>query len=469
MIKNKFNTFTFQEKISEYINKTRNEKSFLHNVLTITSGTVIAQAVTIAASPILTRYYTPSEMGIIASLLGIVMIIGVVASGRYELAVVLPEKESEAIAVVILGVIIAGISGLILTGVLALFGHKIAPYIGLTNVPDCWLNIIGLMVFLIGIENVMNRFAIRNRHFKVLAATQVTQQIGANGIKIFLGILKSGVSGLFIGTLFGYVLRAIRLLWSEKAALFNKKKFPSYKDLVSVSKRYKKFPLISSWAGLLNTASTQIPVVLFATLFSPAAAGYYALSHRVLSLPMSLIGRSVGDVFFERAARVRENPEELGRITLEISKKLLILGSFSMSIITFYGDILFSFVFGEQWVEAGRYAQWISIWLVLVFVSSPLSTVYLILEKQLEHLFFNIVMFLSRIGVIAFGAYYAFSDYEVIILFSILGAVLWLVMCIRVLQIANVNAIKILTSIFLIIVPIYLLQYFLSVAVRSFF
>ena len=106
--------------------------------------------------------------------------------------------------------------------------------------------------------------------------------------------------------------------------------------------------------------------MLFTALFSPAVAGYYSLSHRLLSLPMSLIGNSVANVFLERAAKAKDNDEELGRITLELYKKLILIGSVIMSFVTFYGDKLFPLIFGEQWAEAGKYAQWISVWLIFV-------------------------------------------------------------------------------------------------------
>jgi O-antigen/teichoic acid export membrane protein len=178
--------------------------------------------------------------------------------------------------------------------------------------------------------------------------------------------------------------------------------------------------------NLLNTASSQLPVILFASLFSSAAAGFYSLSHRILTLPSTLIGRSVGDVFLERGARARNTPEELSRVTLEIYRKLLLIGAICMSFVAFYGDILFPFVFGKEWIEAGVYAKWLSIWIVFNLAYSPISTVYNILERQGEFLLLNVLFLLSRICVFAIGFYLGVSENLIIILFSVAGALYYL-------------------------------------------
>ena len=63
------------------------------NIATLVTGTMIAQAIPIAISPILTRLYTPAEFGSFALYMSIVSILVVIATARYELAIVLPKKK----------------------------------------------------------------------------------------------------------------------------------------------------------------------------------------------------------------------------------------------------------------------------------------------------------------------------------------------------------------------------------------
>ena len=454
---------TYYSKLkSSFVNK----NSFLRHVIILTSGTVLAQLINVLTSPLITRLYSPEDMGGLTSILAITTMLGVIAAGRYELAIILPEKEKDATAIAFLGIGISFVFGFILTILFIFFGHFLTPILGMKNIPVNWTYILGLLVFFTGIQQVFTRTSIRNREFKVLATTQVTQTIGINSVKIGLGFLHCGVSGLFAGTLTGAITRSMRLCWAQRKHFFDKFNQPSFNDLILQAKRYKNFPLVSSWSALLNSASTQIPVVLFASLFSPAVAGYYALSYRILKLPIILIGQSVGNVFIDRAARARNNYTELSRITLNIYKKLLILGALSMTVFTFYGDLIFPFVFGKNWAEAGKYAQWISVWLIFVLASSPLSTLYSVLERQGEGLVFNLIMFISRVSIIWIGAFTT-TEYRVIVYFSLIGALLWIVMCFRVLELAHVKRTIIISTTLYILIPIFAAQWLISFLIRG--
>jgi len=330
-----------------------------------------------------------------------------------------------------------------------------------------WSYLLGFFVFLTGTELVLNRLAIRNRHFRIIASTQVTQQINANGIKIVWGYFSPGTLGLFIANIVSIASRIIRLAMGEIKKLLSKENRPSWTDIKHSAIRYKRFPLIDSWSGLLNSASVQLPVVLFTALFSPAVAGYYSLSHRLLSLPMSLIGNSVANVFLERAAKAKDNDEELGRITLELYKKLILIGSVIMSFVTFYGDKLFPLIFGEQWAEAGKYAQWISVWLIFVLAASPLSNVYTVKERQVESLVFNIIVFLSRTIAIVFPFKIWYSAMASVVFFALTGMLVWIILAIRILGIAGISFVR--SILITICYPLFIFggQYLISLFIRE--
>ena len=70
--------------------------SFATDVLKLVTGTTFAQAVTILASPLLTRLYGPEAFGFLALFTSITSIIGVIACMRYEMAIMLPKTDEEA-------------------------------------------------------------------------------------------------------------------------------------------------------------------------------------------------------------------------------------------------------------------------------------------------------------------------------------------------------------------------------------
>lgn len=78
------------------------------------TGTTVAQAIPIAITPILTRIYTPEDFGIFAIFIALVTIFGSISSARYELAVMLPKKDEDAINILALGFIIIILISLVL-------------------------------------------------------------------------------------------------------------------------------------------------------------------------------------------------------------------------------------------------------------------------------------------------------------------------------------------------------------------
>lgn len=86
---------------------------------------------------------------------------------------------------------------------------------------------------------------------------------------------------------------------------------------------------------------------MFAAFFSPTAAGLYALAHRVLTLPMSLVGGAVGQVFFSNAAEAHRRGH-LGQLVNHLHSKLVHIGLPPALILFLLGPELFAFVFGAQ-------------------------------------------------------------------------------------------------------------------------
>ena len=112
--------------------------SFARNVLTLMTGTTIAQAIPIAISPILTRIYTPEDFGVFALYMSIASIIAVLATGRYELAIMLPKKDEDAVNIVALSIIIAFFVSLISFLIVFIFNTQITNLLGNPEISN-WL------------------------------------------------------------------------------------------------------------------------------------------------------------------------------------------------------------------------------------------------------------------------------------------------------------------------------------------
>ena len=64
----------------------------------LVGGTSIAQLITIFLTPVLSRIYTPEDFGVFALFFSATGIISIMIGGRYEVAIMQPKKDHEAIS-----------------------------------------------------------------------------------------------------------------------------------------------------------------------------------------------------------------------------------------------------------------------------------------------------------------------------------------------------------------------------------
>jgi O-antigen/teichoic acid export membrane protein len=162
------------------------------------------------------------------------------------------------------------------------------------------------------------------------------------------------------------------------------------------------------------------PVLMLGAFFSPIVVGFYALGFRVLQTPLSLVSGALSQVFYQRASVAKLNGT-LPSLVEELFGRLLIVGILPCLILAFLGEELFILVFGENWAEAGFYTQLLAPWSLIWFISSPLSTVYIVLEQQQREPVIQGTILLSRVTALAIGGY--FGDARLAVLLYSLGGI----------------------------------------------
>ncbi|WP_159278412.1 lipopolysaccharide biosynthesis protein [Variovorax boronicumulans] len=391
---------------------------FIRGVVALVAGAAGSQLLAILVAPALTRIFTPEDFGVLAIYAGLLGIFTVVASLRFELAIPLPEDDQEAVSIVVLCAllvtIIAGLSAI----VVGFFGDAASRMLDAPSLSKyLWLFPFG--VFFSGIYQTLNYWAIRKKEFQSIATGRVLQVASTLSVQLFG--FKFGSLALIGGQVIGQAVGGGTLCRkSSKNINFLQAKFSNIPLIVY---RYRQFPLYSTWAALLNAAGSQIPPLMLAALFGPIAAGLYALAQRVLMLPMSVIGSAIGSVFLSNAAEAYRTGEIAG-IMARVHGQLTKIAAAPALVLMVAGPELFGFVFGPEWRQAGFFAQWMAPWLYFVFVTSPLSTLFEVMEKQKQHLLFHVVLLLVRAGAIAIGAWQENLEMA-IALFSTGSAICW--------------------------------------------
>jgi len=396
----------------------------LKNIVMLMSGTLGSQVIAVLLTPIITRLFGPVEFGLLGQFLAIMMVFGPVAALTFPSAIVLPKLEGEARAIAKLSLITSGLLSILVFILLSIFLSPIGTILKLEALGG-YLMLIPVGMFFMACQQVCEQWLIRNKEFKLLSKVAIVQSFVLNGAKVGGGAVAPVGIVLVICTIIGY------LLHSSLLYLFSKNKIvPTSKDttgnigLLFLARKYIDFPLFRAPQAFLNLSSQSIPILMLAGFFGPAAAGFYTLARTIVALPANLMGKAVGDVFYPRIAEASTNSEPILQLFTKATLALMVVGLPPYLIIFLYGEWLFSIIFGGEWIEAGFFAGWLSIWIYTMFITSVCTNTLAVINGQRFNLLFTIIKVIFRVLSIYACVYFSLGAGETVMIFSVVSAVI---------------------------------------------
>lgn len=442
------------------------DKEFLKNVGKLFSASAIAQAIPFFVLPFLTRIYGPEEFGVWVYFLSLSGILSIIITGNYEFAIMLPRKKIDAVSVVSSTILLTLGSIFIIFLLTFLFQAQFNSLLGIEK-NDKLIFLMPLMALLFALYRICNIWNNRNNKYGVTAGANISRSMFTTGSQFYSGHTGNATYfGLILGSVIGY---SVGILMQIKDIFISIKNNISEINLSSMKvqlTKYKKFPQFFLFSELTNYFSSNIPVLFLTNMFNSTVAGLYSIPHKFVNVPMSMLGTSVSQVYYRKATLLKEDREQLGKVTFDIYKKMILLGIFPLSVIAAYGDIIFDFILGDKWGVAGSYASMLSPWMLLVFATSPISIVFAVLEKQKESLKLNVVLLIIRLVAFLVGGLIFQSAFWAIALFAGSGFIYWLYFSFYVLKISGSDLQKakwfIVKSFAFIMVPIILSRVILS-------
>lgn len=402
------------------------------------SGAAISLLVSYATQIVLARLYTASEFGVADSFIAIVAIMSPVAGLRYEDAIMLPKEDSEARSVLhlTLGLTIATV---LITAIAVLpFGTAIGLALGSEQL-GAYLWLLPIALFVHRGNELLEIWKVRNRCFGRISTAHILRTSITSATRIGAGLTQglANASGLIGGFIAGFVVSAVALAGGRNGVPVHVAGDWTRSKLTSVARRFKRFPMFTMPATLLASLNSRAPFLLLLFLFDEEVVGYFGRAFVAVAIPLTLLGTAVSRVFFvEASERVREG--SVTALTLAVYERLVSLAIVPLALLVVAGPELFRLVFGPDWTEAGRYAQILVAWFVLAGITSPLTRLFDVLERQRLDLVTGVIGF--ALLAAAFVSTANASDISsTLIVLAIAGFAARLIQLVVLLMIANVN------------------------------
>lgn len=365
--------------------------SFVKSMSALVTGSLTAQILSIVVSPVTTRLFTPTELGVFTLVASSTSMFGAVLSLRYDMAVVCEDSEENVYALIALSFVICLISSLIVAvGYYFYFqffslSSFSAPIAAMFTFAQC---------FLFGSINILNSYNNRCKEYGVMSISNVARSFAQNSGTIISGLVHLGSFGLLTAQTLGYLFGLKKQSKTLLGQLSRIRKL-NRTQLKAVAIKHRGQAIWSSPAAFANGFSYTVINYIVEFLYSTSAVGLYSLSFRMLGMPTNVIAMNVSRVFAERAASEKR---ESGSFTRLFRRTLFLMCLASIPVLValaVFSPAIFALVFGNEWRDAGVYVQILSPMFALRFIAAGLSSSAMIAGKQQCDLLIQLMLIIA--------------------------------------------------------------------------
>jgi len=395
---------------------------FFRNVATLISGTTLAQAFSVVIYIVLSRIYTEEDFGVFGLYMNILNITVIFSTAKYELAILLPKNEKDSVNLLGLSGLISVVVSLLLLAIVVPMNGLICSWLGSEKISS-WLYFIPLSTLMVGWFTSFRNFSNRQKRYRLIAGANIGQSISNSLLKLGLGVVVAGAAGLIFGAIFGQLVGFLVFFVVHWRLNGSKAAWISWSEMKRLGRQYSLFPKYNMWQGLINNLSGAFPVFILSSYFSTGIAGLYTFGYMILYRPVNLVANAFYQVLFQRFVEKRHQNSSLRPEVLLFLKRTTQVLLLPFIVLGIFFPEIFGFIFGENWIEAGRYAQILLPWIFMVSLVMPLSFIPDLYKKQRVAMMIDAVKLVARLGGLVVGVMLE-NVYIALVLYSGLSTII---------------------------------------------
>ena len=343
--------------------------------------TAVGQLIAVILSPLLTRLYSPSDYGFLGIFTSILAVALTVSAFRYEYSITKSTNEHERGSLVVISlVILLAISTLLFLG--AFVSLDSLNGIFKFSADSKILLFLPVTLLCAGIFQIGTFVAIKQGEIGYLGMVRLIQTASMVIFQIYFAFTYLSTLGLILGQALGYLLggllffKMIRNTFSKSITMNN--------FFISLRK-FRSFAIFSSISVLLASLANQLPMIFLWLIFNVQAAGYFALTQRVMVLPLRILGSAISQAYLSELVAEERNILRINLLFRRAMLQQVVVAIPTALTLFFIVPKLIGLVFGNTWYEAGIFIKILAIpvSIELIAVVIGLETVNILGDSRL--------------------------------------------------------------------------------------
>jgi len=397
------------------------KEEFAKNVAKVVTGSLVSQVIALTSIPVITRIYPPNEFGLFAIFLSVIMILSSISTLKFDVALVHANVNKNIIGLFNISLIVSMLFSALITVLVIIFYNNLNSFIRI----DGLLYFVSFAIFLNSSITLFNHLLNKKKMYSGIKANKILNSLLLAFFSIAFGYIEGTSTSLIAAFIVSKFIILLILFIKYRNIIF----FTNYKRYIPLARINRNYPLMAMPSGLIDNISQKGMTIFFSTLFDTVTAGYYSIVERVLLSPITMIGGAIGLVYRQNAQNLFVKNNNYKDIFKKTLYSLIIISLPFFLVIWQFGQTIFAYIFGSEWLEAGIYLEILTPMFFMKFISSPLMSGFYVSNKLNINLLLKIIFFCMSILLVYIG--YLNEDVHLSLsLLSIFGSIYYTILLI---------------------------------------
>ena len=368
--------------------------NFQKDVFKVLNANVISSIISIISIVVISRVFIDSVVGFWAIAISIASLLSILSNARLDMALLGVDNNVERnnIVRIIISLTIALVLFVTILYLVSIFVLKNS-YINI----DIYDYIFGLfLIILLSLRSTFGYWLLVEKNFKKYGAMNVVRSFTFLSMIIVFFIFKDikwQFNELILISVISELIGLISIIrYIPLEGLYDIRKYtPAHLSNIKLYKDYWGWGTLSE---IVNHLVRQIPIFAILSVGGAAAVGQYIMALRVLSAPNAVIAKAIGDVYVQRASEEYIEEKKCSGSFRVALLTLLIVGIPIFIVSYYFSPELMPIILGVSWIEAGKIAQPLSLFMLASFVASTLGRTLQVIKRQKIDFFWQLSLIL---------------------------------------------------------------------------